>query len=384
MRDGRHLRGHRLAGTIAALAAVILLGFAVTSNGAFRGVGGLGKPGDPVHLTIGYHPYYTGGWSGLVIKRLGLWKKYLPKGSTVDYQVGLQGTVIVGRMLAGKAQIGYVGDMPALIGVSKRAVRDLRIVASLHFETGGDACNVLMVRANAPKFRNAQAAVRWMSGKRFATQFGSCSDRFAQSVWQKTGVTPSEYLNQSVEVMASNFKNGRLDAGVTWEPVPSRLVNDGAVRRVGSAANFHITDGGFLLMSKELLDQRPDVAEGYLRAELEAQRYLADPRHAQAIAKMAMQETVGYTEKDLWDALHRRWPPSEGGRSDGVKFDLPFVISPAVRRMVLQETGFLVKTKTLAGPLPKGAIDDRLARKVLRASGLPRAGIVRALPEPKF
>jgi len=38
-----------------------------------------------VDITYGYHPYWTGGWSGVIIKEKGLWKKYLPPGSTVRF-----------------------------------------------------------------------------------------------------------------------------------------------------------------------------------------------------------------------------------------------------------------------------------------------------------
>ena len=39
-----------------------------------------GKPGDPVHLVVGYQPYYSEAWSGIVVNGLGLWKKHLPEG----------------------------------------------------------------------------------------------------------------------------------------------------------------------------------------------------------------------------------------------------------------------------------------------------------------
>ena len=51
--------------------------------------------GGAVHLTVGYQPYYTEAWSGLVMRGKEFWKKYLPSGSTVDFQVGLQGSIIV-------------------------------------------------------------------------------------------------------------------------------------------------------------------------------------------------------------------------------------------------------------------------------------------------
>ena len=74
-----------------------------------------GKQGEPVKLVVGYQPYYTESWSGVVINGKQLWKKYLPPGSTVEFQVGLQGAIIVNAMTGEKQHIGYVGDMPGIV-----------------------------------------------------------------------------------------------------------------------------------------------------------------------------------------------------------------------------------------------------------------------------
>ena len=39
--------------------------------------------GAPVEIGVGYFPSRNGGWSGTVIKKKELWKKYLPAGTTV-------------------------------------------------------------------------------------------------------------------------------------------------------------------------------------------------------------------------------------------------------------------------------------------------------------
>src|SRR5512135_2937225 len=86
-----------------------------------------GKPGEPVHLVVGYQPYYTESWSGVVMRGKKFYEKYLPKGSTVDFQIGLQGAIIVNGMLAGKQHIGYMGDMPAVVSTNKQEVADIRL-----------------------------------------------------------------------------------------------------------------------------------------------------------------------------------------------------------------------------------------------------------------
>src|SRR3954465_14582395 len=90
-----------------------------------------GKPGTPVKLVVGYQPYYTQAWSGVVMRGKKFYEKYLPKGSDVEFQIGLQGAIIVNNMLAGKQNIGYMGDMPSIVSTTKQEVADIRIVGTL-------------------------------------------------------------------------------------------------------------------------------------------------------------------------------------------------------------------------------------------------------------
>ncbi len=81
-------------------------------------------------------------------------KKYLPAGSTVEFQIGLQGAIVVNTMLAGKQHIGYMGDMPAIVSTTKESVADVRLVAMLGL--AHDQCNIFVVRNDAPQFAYAQ------------------------------------------------------------------------------------------------------------------------------------------------------------------------------------------------------------------------------------
>ena len=226
-----------------------------------------GKPGDPVELVVGYQPYYTEAWSGLIMRSKKFYERYLPKGSKVEFQVGLQGAIVVNNMLAGKQHIGYVGDMPAIVATTKAETADIRIVAALG--EGNDQCNILLVRTDAPQFPDYKAALRWIDGKQVAAPKGSCSDRFAQATFKKQKVTPKDYLNQNIEVITSNFRAGKIDAAVVWEPVASRLVQEGLARRVASGANLNEGDAGFLVLRNDLIKQRPDIAKAWLNAELD-------------------------------------------------------------------------------------------------------------------
>src|SRR5512142_3018011 len=206
----------------AALHAVAVLAAVIVAPAALAADIDYGKPGTPVHLVVGYQPYYSESWSGVVMRTKEFWKKYLPQGSTVEFQVGLQGAIIVNAMLAGKEHIGYMGDMPAIVSTTKKDVADVRMVAMLGL--AHDQCNIFLARKDAPEFASPKQALAWLSGKQVAVPKGSCTDRFAQAVFKKEKIEPAAYLNQNIEVITSGFRAGKLDAAVIWEPTASRLV----------------------------------------------------------------------------------------------------------------------------------------------------------------
>jgi NitT/TauT family transport system substrate-binding protein len=349
----------RVAVTLAGAVGAAVLG----SAGARASDLDYGKPGDPVHLVVGFQPYYSESWSGIVVNGLQLWKKYLPAGSTVEFRIGLQGSIIVNAMLAGKESIGYLGDTPAIVAATKRSVADLRIVANIGLSH--DECNVRFVRKDAAQFPGAKAAVAWLAGKIVASPKGSCADRFAQAVFQKEKSTPGSYLNQSIEVITSGFRAGKLDGAVVWEPVTARLVEEGLARRVASGNDFDERDGAFLDMRADLIKQRPDIVKDWLEAELDAELFLADSKNAEKVAELAKEQTTGFTQRELWRALFGAYPANVGGGP--VRLTLPFGFSNGSLGLIAKDTAFLYSVKSIDVPkLADDAILPLLTEEVLK------------------
>ncbi len=341
-----------------------------------------GKVGEPIDLVVGYQPYYTEAWSGVVMKGLKLYEKYLPKGSTVEFQIGLQGGIIVNAMLAGKQHIGYMGDMPAIVATTKERVADIRIVATAGL--GFDQCNNMLVRNNAPKFANAGEAIQWMDGKIVAVPKGACTDRFALAVFEKENIKPKSYLNQNIEVITSGFRAGKLDAAAIWEPTASRLVEEGLARKVASGASVDENDGGFIDMRGDLIDQRPDVVNAWLNAELDAQLFMADPKNTMAIVRMAEQQTTGFDAKVLWKAMVGTTPVLQGGTP--VRNELAFAITPKAEALIHKATKFLHSIKTIrVDTLRDNAIERSFTENILKERGLTApVGKMWAQPDSAF
>jgi NitT/TauT family transport system substrate-binding protein len=326
-----------------------------------------GKPGTPIKLTIGYQPYYTQAWSAVIQKEMELWKKYLPAGSTVEWEIGLQGAIIGNAMLADKNDIGYMGDMPTIVAISKRNIRELRMVAVLGL--ANDQCSVFLSRNEAPDFKSPEEAVKWWGGKRVAVAKGSCTDRSGQETMRKFGIKPEQYLNQNIEVQTSNFKAGRLDGSIIWEPTASKIVMEGIAKRVGDTKMIGKLDGGFMAMQHELIKQRPDVVRGWLQAELDANLFWAKPENYMKVVEMAQKNTQGFSKEVLWMSMAGKYPKSMGGGD--VRNIMYYGFDKEVMGMISDATAFLHEIKVLPmAQLPKELIDTSWTDEILKKANL--------------
>jgi NitT/TauT family transport system substrate-binding protein len=360
---------------VAAVAPFALMaGFAHAQTGS-----DLGKPGGPVKLVVGYQPYYTQAWSGVVMRGKKFYEKYLPKGSEVEFQIGLQGAIIVNNMLAGKQNIGYMGDMPSIVSTTKQDVADIRLVANLGLAY--DQCNVFLVRNDAPKFKDANEAIKWLDGKVVAVPKGSCTDRFGQATFKKSNIQPKEYLNQNIEVITSNFRAGKIDAAIMWEPTTSRLIQEGLARRVASGATNQENDGGFLAMRQDLIAARPDVVKAWLNAELDAQLFIADPKNAAEVIKMAKEQTTGFSERVLWFSLYGSYPETFGGAP--VRNYMHYTFTPEARELIKRASAFLYSIKSInVEQVRPEAIQASWTEEILKERGLKAPiGVIKAQPD---
>lgn len=365
-----------LLAAFACIAAIVL-----TSPADAAAQKDYGKQGDPIQLVVGYQPYYTESWSGVIMRDKKFYEKHLPKGSTVSFDVGLQGAIIVNNMLAGKADIGYVGDMPGIVSTSHPDVRDVRIVSVLGL--GYDQCNVFLARMDAPQFKEPQEALKWLNGKTVAVPKGSCTDRFAQEVFKRLDIKPEAYLNQNIEVITSGFRAKKLDAAVIWEPTASRLIHEKLARKIATGVSVEELDGGFMVMPQALIEQRPDIVKAWLEAELDAVLYFADSKNAMAIAQMAKAQTTGFQEKSLWHSAFGTTAKSEGGTD--TRITLAYGFTPEAMNLIQKASKFLVDIKSIKSEIRPEAIVPQFTADILKARGLTApVGRVKALPDSAY
>jgi NitT/TauT family transport system substrate-binding protein len=308
----------------------------------------------------------------------------LPKGSSAKFEIGLQGSVIVGKLLGEKNHIGYMGDMPAIVSSMREKQVDLRMISVLG--TSKQQCNIFLVPNNAPKFKTGMEAVKWMDGKLIAAPHGACTDRFALLAFEQAGIKPSKYLNMNIENITKNLEAGKIAGAAIWEPTASKIEMAGIARRGATGADFagdDAGDAGFLVMMNEIIQTRPDVHRGWLEAELDAQIFLADLGNANAVSKMADDQTEGVDRKVLWASLYRDENKAE-------KLTLDFVFNNKVKTMLKASTAFLAGKKKFGKrtQLRAESVWDDMARKVLSdrglSTGLGPVGVINGVPLSQY
>ena len=335
----------------------------------------------PVDITYGYHPYWTGAWYGVILKNKELWKKYLPAGSKVKFEPHLTGPPMINAMLADKMQIGTMGDMPSLVLTTKGKIADLRLVSVTMFSNGQN-CNKLLVGKSAPQFTDYKEAMKWMGGKPFAYHRGTCANRSKESIIAKGGFKPSEILIMPIEVIASNFEAGKLGAAIMWEPHARRQVELGNARYAATGAPWNEQDANFTSMRQDFIEKNPEAAVGWLKAEIEALRFLiSNPRES---VKIIAGELTGYDEKTVWAALYEVNPPSIGG--DPVNYVAKLTFDDDVLAAMKRGYEFLHSIKVIeSADMPKTAINDAPLRKAMQEMGVKASlGEIRGQPRSAF
>lgn len=211
-------------------------------------------------------------WGVTVVTQAGLWKKYLPN-VEVERVEAMSGMPLVNNIVAGKVDIAYLGDTPAIILGSKRDVALSKFVAVTEADDGITA--VAYVKTDSPI-----TSLKQLDGKRISISFGAYTHRFAEMLAAREGIKPT-YVGQSPEVGLTSLQTGKVDAYITWSPYGPMAVHRGAGKKLADGRPFKFQSVRCIVVSKQFAEKHPDILVGWLRAELDAHRLLRErPVHA--------------------------------------------------------------------------------------------------------
>jgi ABC-type nitrate/sulfonate/bicarbonate transport system substrate-binding protein len=272
------------------------------SLGGSDGDGGDGGRG----LTVGYQPFYAEAWSALVIKHAGLAEKYLPDGYSVDrWQVALQGAVIGNRMIAGKNQIGYTGDMPSITAMVNRET-PISCTGIAGYSRGLQ-CNLGVVPEGSDITEVSQ-----LDGETFTLTTGTCTHRFVLRLAEQEGLD-FQIRDTGINTVLSSIRDGSATIGFGWEPVMYRTVNQlDEGRYLTTGAPYDLYDAAGIIMPDELLENDPEAAKQWMKAELEAKHIMATQPERTIDLVQQEEELSNYSRSALKGCLYRNVSSVDG------------------------------------------------------------------------
>ncbi|MEV0375080.1 ABC transporter substrate-binding protein [Streptomyces sp. NPDC050636] len=278
--------------TIPLAAAVLLLPLAVT------GCGGNAEAGDgkTVTVTVGYQSKtintVTG---GTLLRSLGYFERELRaqgkrdgKTYKVEWQDYATGAPITAQMVAGKVDIGSMGDFPLLINAArgKQLNAPTRLVSVTGYNLRG-ALNTIVTKPGSPL-----RTLSDLRGKKVSSSVGSASDGTLVRALRRAGIDPDQdirKLNQQPAVGASALQSGSMDALSQFVAWPGLLAFQGKAQALFDGGALGVPTFHGVTVRSRFAGQRPAVVKAFLAAQRDTTRYLQT--HPVAAAKQVSKAT---------------------------------------------------------------------------------------------
>jgi NitT/TauT family transport system substrate-binding protein len=221
---------------------------------------------EKVTINLGY-PLLAPTWGSTIVTGAKLWKKYLPN-VDVNRADFMSGMPVVNNMIAGKIDIGYFADMPAIALASQANLTDTVFISLTDADEGG--ASVVYVKKGSPI-----ASVKELNGKRVSVPFGGYTHRFAEVLQAAEGIK-FELAGQSPEVGLSSLQVGTVDAYIPWPPYGPLCVDKGFGQKLVDGTKYKFNSLRGVVVTKAFAEKYPKVVLGWLRAELDAHKILRD------------------------------------------------------------------------------------------------------------
>src|SRR3989441_9440562 len=236
---------------------------------------------ETIRIGIGHQSMCTDTYSGgITIKELGLLQKYLPKDGKykgVKYDIVWEdytsGPPITNQMLAGKLDIGVMGDYPLLVNAARfqetKSLRSVLVTMTGYNVYGSGNAIVVPNDSSAYKFED-------LKGKRVSVPFGSAAHGMLLKalVDRKLSTDYFTLVNQSPPVGATSIQEKKIDAHADFCPWGELMEFKGFARKImdGSQASVAYLHGP--VVRKDFLDKHGEIVVAYLKAIVEANEWI--------------------------------------------------------------------------------------------------------------
>ncbi len=266
----------------------VLLAFTLAACGSASS-----SNGGSVTVRLAYFPNMTHAVALVGVAR-GTFKAALGPNVNLQTETFNAGPALIEALFANQVDIGFVGPNPAINGYIKSQGTALRIIAGA---SSGGALFIVRPGANIKSPKD-------LAGKKFATpQLGGTQDVALRYYLKQHGLQTAD-KGGSVQIIPTDnsniltlFKAGQIDGAWVPEPWASRLIVEGNgqvfvdERSLWPDGKFDTTN---VIVSKQFLDQHPDLVSKLLQADVDTVEYInSNPESAKSIVNSEIKRITG-------------------------------------------------------------------------------------------
>jgi len=317
---------------------------------------------ETIRIGIGHQSLCTDTYSGgITVKQLGLLEKHLPrdgKYKNVKYDVVWEdytsGPPITSQMLAGKLDIGVMGDYPLLVNLARfQETESLRsvIVSMTGYNLHGSG-NAIAVPADSPIYKFED-----LRGKKVSVPFGSAAHGMLLKALVDRGLGQDFFtlINQPPPVGATSVEEKKIDAHADFCPWGELMEFKGFGRKIydgsqGSVAYLHGP-----VVRKDFLEKYPELVVAYLKAVIEANEWIT--KHPEEAT----------TKQQEWTSIPKEVLYLYFGRGGFLTLDT--TIKPKWVETLKYDATVLQKMAIVKQVDVAGFVDDRFIKQAFREMG---------------
>jgi NitT/TauT family transport system substrate-binding protein len=253
---------------------------------------------EPIRVNVIYHPTIGGTTALAIADAYGMFEE---EGLDIRYQRFTSGPPEIAAMVAGRADIGFIGS-----GAAWLAFRgDVNIIA---------LDNLALTDEVIAKKSSGIATVEDLRGKTIATQLGTAGENILNLVLKKAGLTPADVTiinmdnNNLASAIISTGGQG-VDAIAGWQPGTTAVLEALGEDGILLASNADFPQDAFpstWVANKDFVKNNPEAVQKFVNALTRAQAYRAE--NMQEACEWAS-EKAGQAANDLYSQIpFAVWP----------------------------------------------------------------------------
>lgn len=228
-------------------------------------------------INIGYQSITAQTWGAIIIKEKKLFEKKLKeKYPNNNYEINwydeLSGSIINNNMLAHKYQIGYMGDMPAIINLYNNDLYSnyaSRIIACDGKGVNGVNQSILVKKDSKIK------SISDLEGKKISVPIGSSAHKMLLSFLVEYNLLNKvEILHQDIPTACNMVYTEKVDAVAAWEPYPVLMYNSDKMRKIYDGVDTKTDYLSAIVVDKNWEAENSDLVKIYEECIAESHEFI--------------------------------------------------------------------------------------------------------------